>query len=212
MYILDLLGVLAFAISGAFKAKGLKLNIFGVVFLGFITAVGGGTVRDLIIGRAPLFYLTDPNYILISTIGGALAYFIPTFFKRRFTFFRFLDSIGLATFAIIGVSVTSHHLFNSNLSITLLSFLVSISLGVLTASGGGILRDAIMGDTPFALKHGSNYISSAFFGSLIFYLLSFLNLQLAITFSMIITLYLREVKSNFGVYKKVFKNKKNGIQ
>ena len=57
MYILDLLGTLAFAISGATKAKGRTLNIFGVVFLGIITAVGGGTVRDLIIGRTPLFYL-----------------------------------------------------------------------------------------------------------------------------------------------------------
>jgi len=211
MYFLDLLGTLAFAISGAFKAKGLKLNIFGVVFLGFITAVGGGTVRDLIIGRSPLFYLSDPNYILVSFVGGILAYFIPSFFKRRFTFFRFLDSIGLATFAIIGVSVTNNHLFSLDSSISLLSFLVSILLGVLTASGGGILRDAILGDTPFALKHGSNYISSAFWGSLIFYLLNFLNQTLAIAFSMIVTLYLREVVSNFGIYKKVFKNNKNGI-
>lgn len=205
MYILDLLGVLAFAISGAFKAKGLKLNIFGVVFLGFITAVGGGTVRDLIIGRAPLFYLSDPNYILVALIGGFLAYSVPSFFKRRFTLFRFLDSVGLATFAIIGVSVTNNHLFDSGLHFSLLSLLVSISLGVLTACGGGILRDAIMGDTPFALKHGSNYISSAFWGSLIFYSLNFLNQTLAITFSMIITLYLREVVSKFGIYNKIFK-------
>ena len=205
MYILDLLGVLAFAISGAFKAKGLKLNIFGVVFLGFITAVGGGTVRDLIIGRAPLFYLSDPSYILVALIGGFLAYSVPSFFKRRFTLFRFLDSVGLATFAIIGVSVTNNHLFDSPLHFSLLGLLVSISLGVLTACGGGILRDAIMGDTPFALKHGSNYISSAFWGSLIFYSLNFFNQTLAITFSMIITLYLREVVSKFGIYNKVFK-------
>ncbi|MFA4941513.1 MAG: TRIC cation channel family protein, partial [Patescibacteria group bacterium] len=105
MYFLDLLGTLAFAIGGAYKAKSRKLNIFGVVFLGAITAVGGGTVRNLIIGRTPLFYLRDPNYLLICLGAGLLAYLLPNFFKRSYTIFRFVDSIGLATFVIIGASI-----------------------------------------------------------------------------------------------------------
>jgi uncharacterized membrane protein YeiH len=203
MYILDLLGTLAFAISGAFKAKGRTLNIFGVVFLGIITAMGGGTVRDLIIGRTPLFYLKDPNYFVVAIAGGALAYFVPAFFKKRFSFFRLLDSIGLAAFAIIGTSVTYNYL--SGVS-ALMLFLAAVFLGTLTGVGGGILRDAIMGDTPFALKHGSNYIKSAFIGALIFYVLSFYNVSLGIIVSMAVTLFMREYLSEFGIYKKVIKN------
>lgn len=204
MYLLDLLGTLAFAISGATKAKSRMLNIFGVVFLGFITAVGGGTVRDLIIGRTPLFYLTDPSYIVIAFLGSLFAYFTPTFFKKRFTLFRFLDSLGLATFTIIGVSIPFEFLYND---INLMSAFACVFLGTITATGGGVLRDAVMGDVPFALKHGSNYITSAFLGSLTFFIAMQYDINFAVTSSMIITLILREIVSDFGVYKKIIKNK-----
>lgn len=202
MYILDLLGTLAFAISGAFKAKGKTLNIFGVIFLGIITAVGGGTIRDLIIGRIPLFYLVDSNYLIIAAIGGMLAYLIPTFFKKRFSFFRLLDSIGLAAFAIIGTSITFNYLYDGA---DVMAFFASTFLGTLTAVGGGILRDSIMSDTPYALKHGSNYIASAFLGALIFYIFSFYNNSLAIAVSMVSVLFFREIISDYGIYKRIFK-------
>jgi uncharacterized membrane protein YeiH len=205
MYFLDLLGTLAFAISGAFKAKGRALNIFGVVFLGLVTAMGGGTIRDLIIKRTPLFYLEDSNYLLVAALGAVLAYFAPTFFKKRFSFFRLLDSIGLAAFAIIGTSVVYHHLY-SEFSSAIMPFLASVFLGTLTGVGGGILRDAIIGDTPYALKHGSNYIAASFVGALIFYILMFNNIVVAITVSITVTLYMREVVSEFGIYKRVVKN------
>ncbi len=206
MYYLDLLGTLAFAISGAFKAKGRELNIFGVVFLGIITAIGGGTIRDLIIGRTPLFYLLDKNYLIIAILGGVLAYFVPTFFKRRYSFFRFLDSIGVATFAIMGTSIAFQHLYKD---ISIISSISSISLGVFTASGGGILRDAIMGDVPYALKHGSNYIKSAFWGSLIFFALMTINQIIAAIVSIGIVILLREFFSPYGIYYKVILNSKH---
>lgn len=206
MYYLDLLGTLAFTISGALKAKGRTLNIFGVIFLGFVTAVGGGTVRDIIISRTPLFYLEDPAYLIIAVSGAVFAYLIPSFFKRQYSFFRFLDSLGLATFAIIGVSVGYNHLYNQP---GVMPFFASIFLGVLTGSGGGVIRDAIMGDTPYAMKQGSNYIASAFLAALIFYLLMFVDVRLGILISMSATLVLREVLSPFGIYFKVLKNGKD---
>ena len=204
MYYLDLIGTFAFAITGALKAKGRDLHLFGALFLGTITSIGGGTVRDLIIGRTPLFYLKDPNYLIIAIIASTLTYFVPTFFKKWYSFFRLIDSIGLLAFAIIGVSVTYSHLFNGK-GFTIISFLVSILLGMMTGFGGGIVRDAIMGDIPLSLKKGSNYISSAFFGSLSFYLLTFVNVTLAIIISIIITLFFREIISPFGLYKRIFK-------
>ena len=205
IYFLDLLGTIAFAIGGAYKAKSRHLNIFGVIFLGTITAVGGGTIRDLIIGRSPLFYLKDSNYLFLCLMAGCFTYLLPNFFKKAYSIFRFIDSIGLATFSIIGVSICREYLFPGFSYFNILSILSCIFLGMLTAFGGGVLRDAIMGDMPYALKSGSNYVSSAFFGSFIFYLFLPINNFLAIFLSMLITLILREIISDYGIYKKIIK-------
>ncbi|MCL5019405.1 MAG: trimeric intracellular cation channel family protein [Patescibacteria group bacterium] len=207
MYFLDLIGTFAFAITGAYKAKSRKLHIFGVIFLGLITAVGGGTFRDLIIGRTPLFYLRDQNYILVAVIGAVLTYLIPTFFKRRYTLFRLIDSIGLATFVIIGTSIAYTHLFLGS-EPSVISFFSTVFLGMLTGFGGGIIRDAIMGDMPLSLKKESNYATSAFWGAFSFYVLMFFNLILAVIASMIVTLIFREIVSEYGAYRRLIKNKK----
>ena len=207
MYYLDLIGTLAFAIAGAFKAKGRELNIFGVVFLGIITAVGGGTFRDLIIDRAPLFYLRDPNYLLIAVLGGIVTYAIPHIFKKGYSWFRFLDSIGLAAFVIIGASVTHKHLFADYSDWSLIAFLASVFMGMVTGFGGGVIRDAIMGDTPFAFKKESTYITATFIGAFSFYVLMFFNLNWAVFISIALTMTSREILSKYGLYKKILKPK-----
>lgn len=207
IYWLDLLGTLAFAVTGAYKAKDAQLSVFGVIFLGILTAVGGGTVRDLIIDRAPLFYLKDPHYFLVCILAGLAIFLGPTFFKKRYSFFRFIDSVGLSVFTIIGVSAVYNHLYPGE-ELAVISCISCIFLGILTGVGGGVLRDSIMGDPPLALKKGSNYVFSAFWGSSIFYFLMFWNRAWAIGLSIGVTLVLREIISEYGVYKKVFK--KNG--
>jgi len=206
MYFLDLLGTLAFAITGAFKAKKGKLSLFGVIFLGIITAVGGGTVRDLIINRTPLFYLIDSNYLFVAILGSIITFLAPTFFKKRLSIFRFIDSIGLATFSIIGVSVTYNYIFADTL-LQITSFLSCVLLGMVTAFAGGVIRDAVMGDTPFAFKTGSNYALSSFLGASVFYLLMFYSLNLAIALSIITAIFMREIVSKYGMYRKVLKKK-----
>lgn len=207
MYYLDLLGTFAFAVTGAYKAKVRQLHIFGVIFLAILTAVGGGTVRDLIINRVPLFYLKDPNYLLVAVIGAIITYTIPSFFKKSYSLFRFMDSIGLSAFVIIGTSVSHSHLLSYNSSV--LALFPSVFLGMVTGFGGGIVRDAIMGDVPSSLKQGSNYATSAFWGAFSFYILGSVNLPLAIFVSMAVTLIFREVISEYGIYKKIIKNRKN---
>ncbi len=207
LHLLDLVGTFAFAVTGAYKAKGARLHLFGVVFLGIITAVGGGTFRDAIIGRTPLFYLQDPSYLLIAILAGVVIYVAPTFFAKQYSFFRLIDSVGLAAFVIIGVSISNEFLFGAD-SFSLLSLLVSVFLGMLTGFGGGIVRDAIMGGTPLSLQHGSNYVSSAFWGAFSFYVLKNVDVNLAIVVSFAITLILREGFSRYGIYHKVIRNKK----
>jgi uncharacterized membrane protein YeiH len=205
IYFLDLLGTFAFAITGSFRAKGKNLHIFAAIFLGIITAVGGGTFRDVAIDRLPLFYLKDPAYLSIAIVGGILTYAIPTFFKKGYIFFRFIDSVGLAAFVIIGTSIAHSHLFSSETFPSILSFVVCIFLGMLTGFGGGVVRDAILAETPFSLRHGSNYLESAFWGAFSFYILMFINVSLAILISMAITLLFREILSKYGIYKKVLR-------
>ncbi len=206
MYFLDLLGTLAFAITGAYKAKGAKLTLFGVVFLGVITALGGGTVRDLIISRNPLFYLTDSNYLFVAISGSIITFLAPTFFKEKFSIFRLIDSIGLATFSIIGVSVSYNYIFaDAGAGIT--SFFSCVLMGMMTAFVGGVIRDAVMGSVPVAFKPGSNYALSSFLGSFSFYILMFYNVNLAIIISMIVALWMREIVSKYGIFKRVFRRK-----
>jgi uncharacterized membrane protein YeiH len=208
MYILDLIGTFAFAITGALKAKGKGLHLFGALFFAIVTAIGGGTIRDLIINRAPLFYLKDQNYLLIAVLAGILTYYVPTFFKKWYSVFRLIDSVGLATFSIIGVSVTYTHLFTNQ---NIISFLSCVFLGMLTAFGGGIIRDSIVGDVPLSLRKESNYALSAFLGSVVFYFLMSMNNILAIVCSILITLFAREVLSPFGIYRKIFVKKTKKI-
>jgi len=202
LYFLDLLGTFAFAITGAYKAKGAHLNIFGVIFLGVITSVGGGTFRDLIIGRTPLFYLKDPNYLLIGILGGVIVYFIPVLFKKAYSLFRFIDSLGLAAFVIIGISISFSVLFKNGPDPSFISFMVCTFLGMITGFGGGVIRDSIMGGVPLSLKKDSNYISSSFWGAFSFYFLMFVSIELAIIVSMVVTLTFREFVSKHGLYKK----------
>lgn len=208
MYFLDLLGTFAFAITGAYKAKVRDLHIFGVIFLGILTAVGGGTFRDVVINRVPLFYLKDPTYLSVAILGSTITYVIPSFFKRSYSFFRFIDSIGLSIFIIIGVSVSHTHLFPFNTDPAIMSF-PSVFLGMATGFGGGVVRDMVMGDVPSSLKQGSNYATAAFLGAFSFYMLMFINTNLAIIVSIIVTLVFREIISDYGIYKKIIKKKKS---
>lgn len=208
LYFLDLLGILAFAITGAYQAKGAKLNILGAIFLGVITAIGGGTFRDLIINRVPLFYLKDPSYFIVAILGSVIVYFVPALFKKAYSLFRFIDSLGLAAFVVIGVSVSFSSLFKIQNGPTLVSFFTAVLLGMITGFGGGIIRDCIMGKVPFSFRKGSNYATSAFWGALSFYFLMFLDFKLAIIISMITTLVFREIISKYGIYRKFRKKAK----
>lgn len=202
LYILDLLGTLAFAVTGAYKAKVKKLNIFGVIFLGSITAVGGGTFRDLIIGRTPLFYLKDKNYLLIAILASLITFFLPNLIKNTYSFFRFIDSIGLAVFVIIGVSIVQNHLFAGQ-EISSMMIISCTFLGMITGFGGGIVRDAIMGEEPYSLRYGSNYVLSSFLGSFSFLILSFIKTSFAMIFAFIVVIIFREILSSYGILKKI---------
>lgn len=150
IFIMDIIGTIAFAVSGALIAISKEMDIFGVNILALTTATGGGIIRDLLIGEIPPIMFQNPIYVLIAVITANIVFLILYFNKRKVssTFIRFyetilfwFDTLGLAAFTVDGVSAG----FNSGVKTSL--FLVSF-LGVLTGIGGGIMRDVMAREMP----------------------------------------------------------------
>ena len=153
LFIFEIIGTVAFSISGAMTALGKKMDAFGITALGLITAVGGGIIRDLVLGNTPPATFRNPIYIIIAFVASVFV-FVP-FLRKLYTIklhaFEFvlllMDSLGLAVFTVAGINtaITVTNDFN----VFLLLF-----VGVITGTGGGVLRDVLAQSTPYIfVKH-----------------------------------------------------------
>ncbi|HSK12827.1 MAG TPA: trimeric intracellular cation channel family protein [Phnomibacter sp.] len=169
--IIDILGTLAFAISGASMAIEKKLDIFGVLICSFATSIGGGTLRDLIIGDLPVKWLTNELIIVLILIGAGIA----VLFRNsvtRFTRTLFLfDSLGLGLFTMVGIQKGLALGFSPG---------ISISLGTITACFGGVIRDVLLNHVPLIFRK-EIYASACIAGGILYYLLLQLDLSGSIT-------------------------------
>lgn len=156
MFCMDILGTIAFAISGAMVAIKKEMDIFGVNILAIITAVGGGMLRDVLIGDVPPEMFQNPIYTLVAVIIANSVFVYAYWNKKNVkssyvnlyekTLFLF-DTLGLAVFTVDGVNAGMHSEFDSNI------FLV-VFLGVITGVGGGVLRDTMANELPYIfVKH-----------------------------------------------------------
>lgn len=159
IYVLDLFGTMAFAVTGAFKAIEHKSDIVGILLLATITGVAGGTIRDVIMGQFPNS-LSDPVYVIITVLSGVSIFFLYSHLKKHWNLFLKFDAIGLGVFAIIGAT------FAYNL--VGLNFLAIMLAGMLTAVGGGILRDVFVTQVPIVFVK-EFYVSASFIGITVFY-------------------------------------------
>ena len=160
IYILDLFGTMAFAVTGAFKAIEHKTDVVGILLLATITGVAGGTIRDVVMGQFPNS-LSDPAYVIITVLSGLSIFFLYSHLKKHWNLFLKFDAIGLGVFTIIGAT------FAYNL--VGLNFLAIMLGGMLTAVGGGILRDLFVTQVPIVFVK-EFYISASFIGITVFYL------------------------------------------
>jgi uncharacterized membrane protein YeiH len=153
LLVLEIIGTVAFAVSGAFAAIKAKLDIFGVLFIGCITAVGGGITRDLLIGETPP-KIFDNLHILAIAATSALVVFVAAYLSRKqflVTYEHFepiqnvFDAFGLAAFSVTGTEIA----FTSGLAE---NPVLAILLGVLTGVGGGVFRDVLTSTTPYIFK------------------------------------------------------------
>ena len=157
--ILDYLGTAAFAITGASKAIAHKADIFGILVLATVVGVAGGITRDVIFGRFPTAF-SDPIYIGITVVVGIAMFFLYTYFKKRMNVWLIFDAIGLGVFSIIGASIAYQ--------IVGLDFLPIMFGGVITAIGGGILRDVFVREIPIVFVK-EVYAVASIIGIVIFY-------------------------------------------
>jgi uncharacterized membrane protein YeiH len=157
LYILDLIGTAAFAASGAWVAVRRRMDLFGVLVLGLVTAVGGGTLRDLLVGAVPPFSLQHEIYLYVAC-AAALAVFAT---RNRFQMVErpllVLDAIGLGTFVVIGTTKALDFQ---------LGFLGAALMGVMTCTAGGVIRDVLANQVPLILRK-EVYASACLAGSML---------------------------------------------
>lgn len=158
VYFFDLFGTLVFSISGILAAINKKFDLVGAFIIGFVTAVGGGTLRDLLLGETPVGWMKDTNYILIIFAAIPICYLGKKYvLKLRKSLFLF-DTIGIGLFTILGLQKT--------LSLNL-SPIVAILMGVVSAVFGGVIRDVLANEIPLIFRK-EIYASACFIGGVVF--------------------------------------------
>lgn len=165
--LLDIIGTMAFAMSGALTAMNKRLDPFGVFIIAFVTAVGGGTVRDVLIGRTPVGWMMDLKYVYVIILGFVLSViFRKKFDKLRTSLFLF-DTIGLGVFTLIGLERGI---------LTGLHPIICIALGTMTACFGGVTRDILCNEIPVIFRR-EIYATICILGGIVFFILKEWNLN-----------------------------------
>lgn len=142
LYFLDLLGVFSFAFFGAYVGVSKKLDLFGILVCAALTGLGGGTIREVMLGEIPI-YLTDYNYFLAVVLGMIVSLVLYKNFHRLEKYFLVIDAIGLSTFAFIGAQ---------RADLLQLSAIAIVFFAVITAVGGGIMRDIAIREIPYIFQ------------------------------------------------------------
>ena len=169
--VMEIIGTVAFAISGSIIAARYGLDLFGVVLVGCVTAVCGGVLRDVMLGRFPPAIFSNKILLLIAAVTSLVVFIICYFNSKKIEKLQkrieniniFFDAVGLAAFSIIGVEVSFGAGYGANA-------LLTISMGVITGIGGGIVRDILVDKIPYVLKKHI-YALASIIGCIIYYII-----------------------------------------
>ena len=167
--ILDLFGTMAFAVTGAFKAIEHKSDIVGIIILSTITGVAGGVIRDIIFGKFPPTVVINPLYLVVTVVTAFVIFILYPSIKIHWNLFLKFDAVGLGVFTVIGASI-AYNIFGLN-------FLTMAFAGVLTAVGGGILRDVFVNEVPLVFVK-ELYASTSFIGVVILFVMLVMGINL----------------------------------
>lgn len=197
--LLEIIGTVAFAVSGGLMAIGASLDLFGVLFVSCITAFGGGIVRDLLLGVHPPSIFNNFPVFLVAMLTAFAVFIVAYINRKRFAAFKtqveyvnnFFDALGLAAFTVIGAEAGCGNGFADN------SFII-IVIGLLTGIGGGIFRDILIDTTPYVFKKHV-YALTAIIGSTLYFILRkyTANISVASLSSMVTVILLRLLATKY---------------
>lgn len=143
LHIIDILGTFSFAVSGAFFAMEKKLDPFGLIIISFVTAIGGGTLRDVMIGNLPVGWLRNETAIITIFLAAAGSMFFEARLRKFTTTLFLFDALGLGLFTIVGIEKAMELHFSMG---------VCIALGTITACFGGVIRDVLLNNVPLVFR------------------------------------------------------------
>lgn len=168
-YIVEIIGIIAFATSGAMVAIGKRVDIFGVLVLSSITALGGGCIRDILIGSLPPRMFSDYRFVTVAVAVATVVFVVAYIFRDLYqksekvvdSINNIFDAVGLGVFTVTGVQVAIDSGFKMN-------GILVVCLGVITGIGGGVLRDVMLREIPFVLKKRI-YALASIAGGIVYY-------------------------------------------
>ena len=156
--LLDLASVFVFALTGALAASRAQLDIVGFLFFSAITAVGGGTVRDLLLDRNPVFWIAKPDILIAVAVAAVLVYFTAHLVESRARWLAWLDAAALAIAVPAGLTVAISLGYTGP---------IAVLMGVITGTMGGLMRDVVANEVPMVLRQGELYVTAAAAGALL---------------------------------------------
>lgn len=163
LQVIDILGTFAFAVSGAFAAMERKLDPFGILIISFATAIGGGTVRDLMVGNLPVNWLHNDLAIWVIFTTAIISMFFGTYIKQLTTTLFLFDALGLGLFTVTGIEIGLRYGFSSS---------ICIALGTVTACFGGVIRDVLLNKVPLIFRR-EIYALACILGGSVYFLLRY---------------------------------------
>jgi uncharacterized membrane protein YeiH len=158
---IGLFGIAVFAISGSLEAARKEMDILGFLLIGSVTGLGGGTLRDLLLGATPVYWVQQPEMVMICLVASVVTYFMAPYLASRYRALIWMDAIGLATFCITGTAIA----LNQGVAP-----LIAVCMGVMSATFGGIIRDVLCAES-LVLSSRELYVTAAVAGASAYLLL-----------------------------------------
>jgi uncharacterized membrane protein YeiH len=197
-YTIDILGTIAFAISGVLVAMNKKMDLFGILIIGFVTAVGGGTLRDILIGQTPVSWMQDITYTYVILGSAIFAIVFRSYINYLRTSLFLFDTIGIGLYTVVGIEKG----INAGLHP-----IICIALGTITASFGGVIRDILSNEIPVIFRK-EIYATACIIGGITYFLVRKLplddNFVFLLSAGIVILIRILAVKFKIGlptVYK-----------
>lgn len=161
IYILQLLATVVCAASGALMAGRKNMDIIGLLAISMATALGGGTLRDLLLDRNPVFWMGDTAYILASLLAAMFVWIYTRLWSPPDRFLLTLDAFGLGLFLIVGIQIAENYGYTGA---------VALIMGILTGVAGGVIRDVLCGEIPVIFRKSELYASAALIGGVAYFI------------------------------------------